>query len=69
MQADYEDISHDASVMFTFERIFSQLELVFERELDVKSILSMYGKIVINSFAIQDAYFRPIARGVYLGWV
>ena len=55
--------------MFTFERIFTQLELVFDKELDVKSVLSVYGKILINSFAIQDAYFRPIARGVYLGWV
>ena len=65
---DYDEIIHDASAMLAFERIFTQLELVFQCDLDVKEVISAYGKILINSFAIQDEFFRPIARAVFLGW-
>lgn len=53
--------------MHSFERIFCQLEFVLQDDLNVKEMLSVYGKILINSFAIQDEFFRPIGRAVFLG--
>lgn len=53
--------------MLAFEKIFCQLEFVFQCDLNVKEMLSTYGKIVINSFAIQDEFLRPIGRAVFLG--
>lgn len=53
--------------MLAFNHIFQDLELIFERELHVEQMLHVYGKILVNSFAIQDEYLRPIGRAVYLG--
>lgn len=66
---DYEEVVHDSHEMLIFNNIFQDLEIMLARELDVKQMIQTYGKLLVNSFAIQDEYLRPIGRGVYLGWV
>lgn len=53
--------------MHTFNRIFADLELIFEKELVVGDMVRVYGKILVNSFAVQDEFLQPIGRAVYLG--
>lgn len=58
---------HDAGAMHRFNDIIQDLEKIFQEPLDIKSIISVYGKVLVNSFAIQDELLRPIGRAVYLG--
>lgn len=53
--------------MLAFNHIFQDLEIMFEKELHVEQMIRVYGKILVNSFAIQDEFLRPIGRAVYLG--
>lgn len=72
---DYDDIVHDVEAMFTFQRVYEELELIFERyplraQFDnVRELLKIYGKILVNSFAVMDsdALINQIGRAVYLG--
>jgi hypothetical protein len=63
----YEDVIHDASAMLRFNDIIQDLEKIFQEAIDVKFLISVYGKILVNSFAIQDELLRPIGRAVYIG--
>ena len=69
VSSDYENVIRDFSVMKLFNQVFQDLEIMFARELHVESMLRTYGKILVNSFAIQDEFLRPIGRAVYLGSV
>ena len=54
--------------MYEFEHVYDQLSLIFGEALpDVPTVLSIYGKLLINSFAVQDQFMRQIGRAVYLG--
>lgn len=53
--------------MHSFNRIFADLEIIFGRELVVEDMIRVYGKILVNSFAVQDEFLQPIGRAVYLG--
>lgn len=64
---DYEEVVHDSEAMFAFSHIFWELEAIFHQELDVKEVIEFYGKVLVNSFAIQDEVMQPIGRAVYLG--
>lgn len=64
---DYDDVIHDADAMFAFNRIFAEIEAIFQREFDVVEVIKIYGRVLVNSFAIQDELMRPIGRAVYLG--
>lgn len=56
--------------MFEFEKIFDDLVLIFGDSLpDIKDVISIHGKLLINSFAVQDELMRQIGRAVYLGLV
>ena len=66
---DYENVIHDSCAMMAFSHIFQDLEAMFARELEVEPMIRVYGKILVNSFAVQDEYLRPIGRAVYLGSV
>lgn len=63
----YEEVIHDASAMIAFNDIFLDLEKILGQDLDIKSTISVYGKVLVNSFAIQDELLRPVGRAVYLG--
>ncbi len=67
---DYDNIVKDVSVMYGFDAILMDLELIFADKLpDIKYVISIYGKILINSFAVQDEFMRQIGRAVYIGFV
>ena len=54
--------------MRDFELIFNDLVLIFGDSLpDIKTVISIYGKLIVNSFAIQDQFTRQIGRALYLG--
>lgn len=54
--------------MYEFEKVHDQLALIFINALpDVPTVLSVYGKLLINSFAVQDQFMRQIGRAIYLG--
>jgi hypothetical protein len=56
--------------MYGFDAILMDLELIFADKLpDIKYVISIYGKILINSFAVQDEFMRQIGRAVYIGFV
>lgn len=62
--------------MHLFSSVFEELELVLANQggnsaqvLNIDLILSVYGKILVNSFAIQSESWHQIGRAVYLGWV
>jgi hypothetical protein len=67
VMADFSNVTHHASAMLAFNSIFQDLEIIFQRELNVQEMIQVYGRILVNSFAIQDEYLRPIGRAVYLG--
>lgn len=64
---DYEEVIHDTNAMFTFNRIYSEIEHIFRQEFDLVWLIQIYGKVLVNSFAIQDQFLQPIGRAVYLG--
>ncbi len=67
---DYDNIVKDVSVMYGFDAILADLELIFADKLPhIKYVVSIYGKILINSFAVQDEFMRQIGRAVYIGFV
>lgn len=64
--------------MFTFQRIYEELELIFERYPlrppfdNVGELLKIYGKILVNSFAVMQqtgsgVLINQIGRAIYLG--
>ncbi len=56
--------------MYGFDAILADLELIFADKLpDIKYLISIYGKILINSFAVQDEFMRQIGKAVYIGFV
>lgn len=55
--------------MHAFNRVFADLEVIFQKELNVEDMIRVYGKILVNSFAVQDEFLQPIGRAVYLGSV
>ncbi|KAJ6216705.1 hypothetical protein RDWZM_007862 [Blomia tropicalis] len=85
----YDDIIHDPSAMHTFEYVYDELELLFDGSIrngieyrkltqivSMEMLIRIYGKILVNSFAIQESgdrtkdhgnSLRQIGRGVYLG--
>ncbi|XP_054157602.1 histone-lysine N-methyltransferase SMYD3-like, partial [Oppia nitens] len=64
----YDNIVKDYSVMRDFELIYDDLCLIFGDTLPkMETIISIYGKLLINSFAIQDPLMKPIGRAIYLG--
>ncbi|CAG2170898.1 unnamed protein product [Oppiella nova] len=64
----YENITKDFSVMREFELIYNDLALIFGDNMpDINTTLSIYGKLLINSFAVQDPFMRQIGRAIYLG--
>ncbi|KAI1293717.1 N-lysine methyltransferase SMYD2-A [Halotydeus destructor] len=63
----YENVIHDADAMLAFNRIYADIESLLEREIDIAWLISIYGKVLVNSFAVQDELMRPIGRAVYLG--
>lgn len=55
--------------MFTFNRVYSELEMMFkDEELNVYETLVNFGKLMVNSFAIQNELMCPIGRAVYFGY-
>lgn len=80
---DYSDVTHDPSAMHTFSYIYEELEFIFdgnvhpalETFIDVETLIRIYGKILVNSFAVQESgplkrggrSLRQIGRAVYLG--
>ncbi|CAG2119963.1 unnamed protein product, partial [Medioppia subpectinata] len=64
----YENITKDFGVMREFELIYNELTLIFGDSLpEIEIILRIYGKLLINTFAIQDSLMRQIGRAIYLG--
>lgn len=54
--------------MSQFGEIYEELELLYGDELpDIRQLLSMYGKVLINSFALKDESKKAIGRAIYLG--
>lgn len=54
--------------MRQFEPVLNDLELILGDKLpDIKQVISIYGKILINSFAVQDEYWNQIGQAIYLG--
>ena len=77
--------------MHTFEYVYDELELLFDGSIrngieyrkltqivSMEMLIRIYGKILVNSFAIQESgdrtkdhgnSLRQIGRGVYLGYL
>lgn len=69
ISADYDNIVSDVHAMYEFDAVFTDLEIIFGDKLpNIRDIIRIYGKIIINSFAVQDKLMRPIGRAVYLGY-
>lgn len=66
--SDLDQVRFDSFAMHLFNQVFAELELIFSNdELDIDLVLKFYGRILVNSFAIQDCFLRPIGRAIYLG--
>ncbi len=64
---DYDNVLHDSSAMHVFNAVFENLELIFGDRLPaIELLISIYGKILVNSFAVQDEMMEQIGRAIYL---
>ncbi|RWS12992.1 histone-lysine N-methyltransferase SMYD3-like protein, partial [Dinothrombium tinctorium] len=51
----------------TWNDLMDQLEIILKRDLDIAEIIKIYGKVLVNSFAVQNDLLQPIGRAIYLG--
>lgn len=65
----YGHLIQDLETMLTFGAIFEELELFnLKQILTIEELIRIYGKILINSFAITDQNSGSvIGRALYLG--
>ncbi|RWS13533.1 histone-lysine N-methyltransferase SMYD3-like protein, partial [Dinothrombium tinctorium] len=63
----FDDIIRDTEAMFAFDHIYKELEIILKRDLDIAEIIKIYGKVLVNSFAVQNDLLQPIGRAIYLG--